>query len=447
MSKKYFKVLKIALPAVGEMLLYMLVFVSDTAFIGHWGGNDAVSAVGLSTELIYTITGIIITIGLSTAITTMVAQSYGAKKINTVEKYLSSGFFFGFFISLIVSTFIFLFSKNILIILGAKKIVLSYGLSYTKIVAFGSVFQMLVSLLSSGLRGIGNTFMSMISALIINTINIILDWIFIFGKFGFPEMGVKGAAIATSLAAIIGFLFLVFYYVFFSKVKIRFKYIKNLNKKYILKLFYLAVPSGLQEGAFSLARLLSVSWVLSGLGKLSASTNQIVTTIESISFMPGWGFSVAATALVGQMIGAKDYKKAKEYANISALMGTVIMSFFGILFILIPKLFMNFFITDPKTIELGVLCLIVTAFEQPTMAISMIYGGSLKGAGDTKTPFKVSLFTNWGIRLPLIFIIIFILKLNLVYVWGAMVIQWFIDALLKYNFFKNFLSSKIKLNI
>ncbi|UYP00150.1 MATE family efflux transporter [Oceanotoga sp. DSM 15011] len=433
---KYKKVLKIALPAVGEMVLFMLVWVIDTAFIGRWGGNDAVSAVGISTEILYTIAGIMVTIGISVPITSLVAQKFGAKKMDEAEIYLANGLRIGFLVSLLVSILLFIFKSQVVSIMGAKGQVFLYSMEYMKFATIGVFFNMMSSLLNSGLRGIGRTDISLISAGISNILNIFLDWVLIYGKFGMPEMGVAGSALATLIAFFVSFLFLSFYYFKFSDLKIKFKLIFDKNKEFTKKIIQLAIPSGFQEGAFSLGRLLNVAIVLTGLGSLSAATNQIVTTVESISFMPGWGFSVAATSLVGQMIGAKDKDSAIKFARISALLGSIIMTSFAFLYFIFPEFFIGLFIDDPLTIELGKKSLRIAAFEQTTMAISMVYAGALKGYGDTKTPFFISLFTNWAIRLPLIFVSVFLLKLPLEYVWGIMVIQWFIDAVLHFIMFK-----------
>jgi Na+-driven multidrug efflux pump len=171
------------------------------------------------------------------------------------------------------------------------------------------------------------------------------------------------------------------------------------------------------------------------IGTVAFAANQITTTIESISFMPGWGFAVAATALVGQRIGAKDYKTAREYANISMVLGVGIMLLCSILFIVIPDWLISVFIKEPETIELGRLCLMVAAIEQPFMAMSMVLGGALKGAGDTKTPFVLSVVSSWAIRIPLMYVVIYILRLNVVYVWAVTGIQWIFEGLLIWYLF------------
>jgi putative MATE family efflux protein len=222
-------VLSLALPAVGEMTLYMMIWVLDTMMVGKYGGKIAVSAVGLSSELLYTFINIFISVGISVGITSLVARKYGAKKYDSAEEYASIGIFIGAIISLFISIIMFVFSKNILTISQAKNDVINLGVTYMRIISFGLFFNMLTSMLNGILRGYGNTKIPLLISFLINIVNLSLDWILIFGKFGFPELGVKGAAIATSIAQIVGFIFAAVYTFKKSKIKIRSKYIKALN--------------------------------------------------------------------------------------------------------------------------------------------------------------------------------------------------------------------------
>jgi MATE family multidrug resistance protein len=417
------KVLRLAIPAVGEMLLYMLVWVVDTAFVGNYGGNIAVSSVGFASEIIYTIVNIFIPSGISIGITTMVAQSIGADDYDTAEKYLSHGLVIGTVIAAIITAILFTFPHQILKIAGSSGQVLYYGSIFIKIASIGAFFNMISSMLNSGLRGAGNTVIPLIVSVIVNIITISLDWILIFGRFGMRPLGIVGSAIATTAAYASGFIFLVFYYRHYSNFKIRLRYFKNISKAYTKNIIKVAFPSGLQEGAFDISRLMSLSLIMC-LGTVAFAANQITTTIESISFMPGYGFAVAATALVGQRIGARDFKMAREYAYLSVIFGTGIMLLCSFLFITIPGPLIKLFIKEKETIELGKLCLMVASIEQPFMAVSMVFGGALKGAGDAKTPFIISLISSWIIRVPLIYCSVFILKLDVVYIWAITAIQW-----------------------
>lgn len=424
-------VLSLALPAVGEMILYMMIWVFDTMMVGKYGGNLAVSTVGLSSEIMYTFVNIFISVGISVGITSIIARKVGAKDFKAAEEYASIGFFVGVLVAVIISLINFLFCGQILKLAGANSSVLSMGIMFMRIASISIFFSMITSVLNSVMRGYGNTVTPLIISIIINIVNIFLDYSLIFGSFGFPELGVKGAAIATTIAQIVGFAFSAIYTIKKSKIKIEFKYLFNINLHKLKNLLKLSIPSSLQEGAFDISRLIC-TFMIMHIGTIAFASNQIATTIESISFMPGWGFAVAATTLVGHKVGEKNFSKANEYAYTCTILGTLIMCVCSILFLTVPNFLIRLFIksSEVEVITTGAKCLMIASVEQPFMAISMIFGGALKGHGDTKTPFIVSFLSSWVIRLPLSYLCIYVLKLSVTYIWWITAIQWCFDGLL-----------------
>lgn len=429
-------VLKLALPAVGEMTLYMLIWVFDTMMVGHYGGKLTVTAVSLSSETLYTFVNIFIAAGLAVGITSTVARKYGAKQYDEVQNYASVALTLSLIIAFVLSTIFFNFPEEILRLARADENIIALGSSYIRICSVGLFFHMIMATCNGVLRGLGNTFIPLVAASIINVVNVFLDWTLIFGRFGLPEMGVSGAALATATAHVIGFLFIMYYINF--KLHFKMKLVKFSTLKVQVKdLVKLSVPSGLQEAAFSICRLIN-AFMIMVLGSAAFSANSITTAIESISFMPGYGLAVAATTLVGQKYGEKNFEKAQEYIKTCVFLGSVLMGLSAIVFLLIPEVLIRAFIksTEVEVIQYGAQCLRLAAIEQIPMAISMIIGGSLKGIGDTKTPFKIAVFTNWFIRLPLIYFFIIVNRFPVTFVWMTTAIQWFIDAALMYVMYK-----------
>ncbi len=423
-------VLSLALPAVGEMILYMMIWVFDTMMVGKYGGNVAVSTVGLSSEILYTFVNIFISVGISVGIASLVARSIGAKKFNYAEEYATLGLLSGTILALLLSLCIFVFCGSILKLAGANQQVQSLGVMFMRIASAGIFFNMLMNVQNGILRGYGNTKTPLIASAFVNIINISLDWLLIFGHYGFPELGIKGSAIATATSQTLGFLFISWYMFKRSEIKPRLKYIENINFTKLKALLKLSAPSSLQQGASDFARLLT-AFMIMHLGTVSFASNQITTTIESISFMPGWGFAIAATTLVGIKTGENDIKKAKEYAYTCTGLGTLLMTLCSILFLIFPTLLINMFISnnEHQVISLGSMCLMIASLEQPTMAVAMILGGALKGSGDTKTPFIVSLISSWVIRIPLIYYLIFCQGRPVTFVWWITALQWCFECI------------------
>ncbi|GAA0178015.1 MATE family efflux transporter [Clostridium sediminicola] len=444
MNKRTVKeVLKLALPAVGEMILYMMIWVFDTMMVGKYGGKIAVSAVGLSSEILYTFINIFIAIGMAVAITSLVARKFGANDIDDAEKFATIGYAIGLFISLFISITMFVFAENILTIAGAKAEVLKYGIVYMRITVVGLFFNMLMNMINGVLRGYGNTVTPLITSALINVINLSLDALLIFGIWIFPEMGITGAAIATAIAHTTGFIFSAIYLFKKSEIKLRPSLIRHYTLQDAKKVVKLAIPSSLQEASVDISRLLCVFMIMR-IGEVAFAANQITTTIESLSFMPGWGFAIAATTLVGQKIGEEKYTEAKEYAYTCVTLGSILMAFCALLFFVIPNFFISLFITKEEidVIYLGIQCLKIAALEQIPIAISMILGGALKGAGDTKTPFAISFISSWIIRLPLMYYFIVIMKFSVVFVWWITAIQWIFEAVTMIVLFKKKFNSK-----
>lgn len=434
MFKTIGEILKLALPAVGEMILYMMIWVFDTIMVGQHSGQLGVSAVGLSSEVIYTFFNILVSMGVSISVTSIVSRSLGAKNKKKANDISNIAVKIGIFLGIILSLIYFIFAEEILKIAGANSEVIFLGKKYLRVCSFGITFNMLTNIFNGIYRGCKNTKTPLYGAAIMNIVNISLDYILIFGKFGAPELGVKGAAIATVSGIICAFIFSL------TQLK-KLPFLISLNakiaKKDFKELIYLAIPSACQEGAFSINRLINVS-IIMGLGSLAFAANQITITIESISFMPGWGFAIALTTLAGHGIGEKNLEKTKKYIYYSVSLSIITMGITALIFYLFPKELISLFIknSENEVINLGAMCLTLAAIEQIPMAIAMVLEGAMKGMGDTKTPFKVVIFTNWVVRLPLIYYFLYLHRHPVTTFWKITALQWTLEAIIIFIVFE-----------
>lgn len=436
------EILKIALPAVGEMTLYMLVWVFDTMMVGHYGGKLAVAAVGFSSEIMYTIINTLIGMGLSVAMTSIIARGLGSKDIQKTTKFANQGFNLGVCFAVTVATIYFIFAEKILRCFGAEEAIMQNATLYIRICSVGMLFTMIGNVFSGIFRGCKDTRTPLYGAMIANIVNLSLDYIFIFGKFGMPELGVKGAALATATAGISCFLFLLYR---IKTMPIKLQFFTKFDKNIVKDILRFSIPASLQEGSFSIGKLMGVIIVMS-LGSLAFSANQISVTIESISFMPGWGFSLACTALVGHCVGEGNYKKAKKYINATAILSAMIMGTFGIIFFFFSKDIIRLFIKkeEIEVIALGALCLQISCFQQIGTSLGMTFSGAFKGLGDSKTPFKVSFVCNWLVRLPLMYYFLYLNRKPLTYFWWITVAQWNLEAITLFIVYKIKIKKLIK---
>ena len=440
--KIFREILYLAIPAVGEMTLYMMIWIFDTMMIGKYGGQLAVSSVGLSTEIIYSFFNIIIAVGISTALTSLVSRAIGSKDYKKAEIIANAGIKIAVVLALIFFSLLFFVPDKILNLAGATKEMLPLATRYAKISSF-SFFLLTLSSTTNGIfRGIKDTKTSLYVAGSINIVNLFLDYVLIFGNFGFPEWGITGAAVATVAGNFIGILL---QWSRLKKLPFKISLFSYVSKKDIWEIIRFAVPSGLQEANFSLSRLLGLTFILS-LGTTAFAANQIGVAIEAISTMPGWGVAIACTALVGHSIGENNQNKSQEYTLYSTIIASIFMGVLAVFFFFIPKTLVSFFINKQEinVIRIGAICLQVAAFEQIPIAIVTVLGSYFKGIGNPKTPFYVSFFTNWFLRFPIAFYLISILRLPVYIYWVITTFQWSLESIILYYLYRKNIKTVLK---
>ena len=440
--KIFREILYLAIPAVGEMTLYMMIWIFDTMMIGKYGGQLAVSSVGLSTEIIYSFFNIIIAVGVSTALTSLVSRAIGSKDYKKAEIIANAGIKIAVVLAFIFFSLLFFIPDKILNLAGATKEMLPLATRYAKISSFSFFLLTLSSTTNGVFRGVKDTKTSLYVAGSINIVNLFLDYVLIFGNFGFPEWGITGAAVATVAGNFIGILL---QWSRLKKLPFKISLFSSVSKKDIWEIIRFAVPSGLQEANFSLSRLLGLTFILS-LGTTAFAANQIGIAIEAISTMPGWGVAIACTALVGHSIGENKPDKSQEYTLYSTIIASIFMGILACFFFFIPKTLVSFFINKQEidVIKIGAICLQVAAFEQIPIAIVTVLGSYFKGIGNPKIPFYVSFFTNWFLRLPIAFYLISILRFPVYIYWIITTFQWSLESIILYYLYRKNINTVLK---
>ena len=440
--KIFREILYLAIPAVGEMTLYMMIWIFDTMMIGKYGGQLAVSSVGLSTEIIYSFFNIIIAVGVSTALTSLISRAIGSKDYKKAEIIANAGIKIAVVLAFIFFSLLFFVPDKILNLAGATKEMLPLATRYAKISSFSFFLLTLSSTTNGVFRGVKDTKTSLYVAGSINIVNLFLDYVLIFGNLGFPEWGITGAAVATVAGNFIGILL---QWSRLKKLPFKISFFSYVSKKDIWEIIRFAIPSGLQEANFSLSRLLGLTFILS-LGTAAFAANQIGIAIEAISTMPGWGVAIACTALVGHSIGENKPDKSQEYTLYSTIIASIFMGVLAVFFFFVPKTLVSFFINKQEinVIRIGAICLQVAAFEQIPIAIVTVLGSYFKGIGNPKTPFYISFFTNWFLRLPIAFYLISILRLPVYIYWVITTFQWSLESIILYYLYRKNINTVLK---
>jgi multidrug resistance protein, MATE family len=424
-------ILILAWPVVIEMGLHTFVWIFDTAMVMRLGAREA-TAVEFGAIILFNSLFILGALGIGA--NSLVARYTGAGELKTAAKTGGQALSISFLITLVFTAicivgYQYFFSA---IIKDSITVALAEEYFYYALVSGG--FALLPLVVASGIiRGVGNTRVPMIIALIANTYNVIGDYLLIFGNYGFPALGVKGAALATGSAQLIA-LILSLGYLLLHRGILPFDWqsLFPLDKAIINKVLKLSIPAGAEELTNSGSRMITAGWITI-LGPVAFAANAAAIAAEAFSFMPGQAFAIAATTLVGQRLGAGFVKQARDSGYWAVVLATILMSLFGLIFFFMPYLVMSLFDPpDPEVLRLGILCLQIAAFEQPFIAISMGFSGALKGLGDTRGPFKIGLYTNLLLRLPLIYAAIYIWQLEIYHIWWITAFQYAVSSLLLY---------------
>ncbi len=395
-------IILLAIPMILELSLESVFAVVDMFFVGKLG-SGAMQTVGLTESVITIVYSL--AIGLSTAVTAMVARRIGEKKPEDASRAGVQAILISLAATVLISIIGLIFAPDILALMGATPDVVSQGTLFTRIMLGGSVVIILIFLINGIFRGAGNPSIAMRSLWIASLINIILDPIFIFGIGPWEGMGLKGAAIATVIGRGSGVVYQC-YYLFRGKgiIRIRLSYFKP-EWKIIRSLIEIAWPATFQ---FIIA---SGSWIvltqlIAKSGGTEASAGYQVAIRNVIFFiLPAWGLSNAAATLVGQNLGAKQPGRAEQSVLLTARYNAIFMAGVMLLFLLFASPIISIFTSEPQAHRYGVTSLQIIGAGYIFYGIGMVMIQALNGAGDTQTPTWINFVGFWVFQIPLAYIL------------------------------------------
>jgi len=412
-------VLRLALPATGEQLLGLMVGIVDTFLVGHLGATS-LAAVGLAYQWIFLATTLFGSI--ATGSTALIARFIGARESEQANQVLRQSVLLGALIGLVTGVLAFALARPAVTLLGARDDVAGLSTTYLQIAACSLFLATLMYIGNACLRGAGDTRTPLYVMLVVNVLNIAVAWVAINGLLGVPRLGVAGSALGAAVAQSAGGL-IVIAVLLRGKGALRLR-LARLRPDWdlIRRLLRVGLPTGVEQVLFRTGNMAYVS-VLASLGVAAYAANQVAINGWSLSFMPGFGFAVAATTLVGQALGAREPDVAQQRGYTAYKMGAALMAAIGVLFVLFPSHIMAFFTNDGEVIALGSLPLRIVGLFQPILAASMIFAGALRGAGDTRYPMLITAGCIWLVRLPLAYLFAVGLGWGLAGAWTAMSID------------------------
>ena len=407
-------VMTLALPVTVSSLLQRTEGIVAVFLVGGLGAIP-IAAVGLGQLLAFIATTLVS--GLSVGTNVIIAQQWGARRYEEAGQ--ASRHFLGLSIFVSFALALLGLSANGLImqLLGAQPEVIGLALPYSNLIFLVIPFTVLLAVLSSILQGTGDTKTPMYAMIMVNVLHIAIAYPLIYGQWGLPAFGVKGAAVAVGIAEATGSVYLLL------RCRTILKPSKRLRLDLLRTIWQVGAPvSG--ERIVQQAGILLYTKIVLIYGTVSYAAHQVGLSIESLSFLPGYGFAIAAATMVGQSIGAGKYTRAKLENWEANRLATFIMSAMGIVFFFFPYALLRAFTSDEAVIELGTTFLKIVALLQVPLALTMVLAGSLRGAGDTRFIMIATMIGMWGVRIPIALVAGYWLTMGVVYVWLAMIADW-----------------------
>ncbi len=430
------------------MLGHTFVAFADNVMVGQLGTAE-LAAVSLGNSFVFI--AMSLGIGFSTAITPLVAEADSANNISQGKNAFKHGLILCTLLSVILFLIILLL-KPLMYYMDQPKEVVELAIPYLNYVALSLIPLIIFQALKQFSDGLSNTKYPMYATILANVINIVINYLLIFGSFGFPKLGIVGAAIGTLFSRIIMVYFL--WMIFKSKDKFR-PYITNFNFKKIeqkisAKLFNLGFPSALQM-FFEVGIFTAAIWLSGVLGKNPQAANQIALNLSSMTFMVGIGLSVAAMVRVGNQKGLNDFVSLRRIAFSIFFLTFIIEIVFASLFLIfrdwLPTLYIDgdtlVNINDnTEVVLIASKLLLVAAFFQIFDGLQVAILGALRGLQDVKIPAFITFISYWIVGFPVSYYLGLYTSLESVGIWIGLFTGLFVASILLYIRF-NYLSKKL----
>jgi putative MATE family efflux protein len=404
----------LAWPSFVESLLQTSLGFVDLVFVGKLG-PDAIAGVGLGNQLMFLL--MVVFSGLSVGNTALVARAIGARDKPEAERIAKQSLVLTVLLSLAIAAIGALYADNLIRIIGATEHVTAIGGGFLRVVSTFSVVMGIMVIAGGTLRGSGDTRTPMIITGIINLINIVLDYLLIFGNFGFPNLGPVGSAVATTIARGVGAVLML--YVLFKRgsvLKLPLRGGWGIHRDAIGRILNIGGPGAAEQLVFQLG-FLTFSAIAVSLGTDDLAAQQVAFNISNFSILPAMAFGVAAITLVGQSLGAKDPARAEASAIQALKSGLIWMCLMGFGFFLGRGFLVSLYTSDPTVQRLGEMCLIFIAVAQPLQATSVVLANALRGAGDTRATLVMTFIGVWIVRVFCGYLMGIVLGLGLFGVW------------------------------
>lgn len=425
-SKEKLSLFHLTWPIFLEVFLFTLMGVADTFMLSALA-DDAVAGVGAANQFIHITILILEVIGNGASI--VVAQYLGSKKYQEVPKIAAVAITMNLVIGLVLSTLFVLFSKQMMLAMNLHGDVLMYADKYLAIIGGGIFLQALINATAAIVRVHGWTRQTMYVSVAMNILHIVGNYILIFGKFGFPELGVQGAAISSVVSRVIALI--IFFWLLYQALEFRidFKYYLALPKEYIKKILAIGIPSALEQVLYQGCQITFLYYV-TFLGSEALAARQYAYNISMFTYLFAMAIGSGTAIIVGRYVGAN--RKDDAYEQLWTSVKWAIS--FTLVMVAVVMIFryplMRIFTDNPGVIKIGASVLLLSILLETGRTFNITIINTLRAAGDARYPVVIGFFSMVCMSLTLGYILVFSLHLGLVGVWLAIAADEWCRAIL-----------------
>lgn len=421
-------VVRIAWPSLVELMLTQLASMVDMMMVGRLG-PAALSAVGLTTQPKFLLMTLVM--ALNVGATSMVARHKGAGRPDKANLVMRQALLMNFIIAVAMTIIGVAAAEPLVVFMGAQVDTVRDATVYLQIQMAGFITVGITSTITACLRGAGDSKTAMVYNVTANMVNVVMNYLLIYGHFGFPRMEVAGASLATVIGQCVAMV-MAFYAI-----------LKKDEKKYLLLRFRDGFKPDLQalkdvvqigfpamlEQLVMRAGMIIFAKTVAGLGTVAFATHQVCMNIMALSFMLGQAFAVASTSLVGQSLGKKRSDMAKAYSNRVSMLGFACSLMLATFFLFCGKYVVMMYSDEAEVIAAGAVIMSFIAFIQPFQGVQFILSGSLRGAGDTRTTAVVTFISILLVRTSVAILLVNVVGMGLNGAWVAVAV----DQLLRFT--------------
>ena len=435
-TKDHKYILNLALPAIAGLSTQMVVSLVDTAMVGRLPHAEYyLAAMGIGVIATWAVISLFSSLATGTHV--LIARAYGGSKYNECGRVLNTSLILSILIGIVVSFIVVFFSYDIGSFLAVDKKVGYYAGQFLHYRFMGIPLFLITVSYRGFFFGIGKTKIFMYSGVLVNCLNIVFNYFFIYGGFGMKGMGLAGAGIGSTIATGCDALF----YISVSLLpgyRHKYHYFKNFRfvKSIASRIIKISLPVSFQN-IFILVGFLSFIAISGFIGTAEQAASNIVFSSLLISLMPCFGFGIAIQTLVGNSLGRNDIQQAKHYGYETSKLATLYTVLVGIIFAVAPRMILTLTTNDEKIIRIAVPALRIAGLGQVFYATGVVLANGLQSAGKSLFVMLSEVIVNWFVFVPIAYFLGVYLKLGIVGAWSALpfyVVLYAIIIFVKFRF-------------